>query len=68
MPQGKDCTTPHPFAVLPNNAAFDYLPANYTKALSAPFNFALSSHLLAWGISIPTCAKFDDTMKVVKTN
>jgi hypothetical protein len=66
-PEGGACTTPHPFAVLPNNDAVSLLPANYTKVLSAPFNFALSSHLLAWGISVPTCASFEDILKDVRT-
>lgn len=66
-PEGGACTTPHPFAVFPNNAAFELLPANYTKVLRAPYSFALASHLLAWGISVPTCATFDDIMNEVRT-
>jgi uncharacterized surface protein with fasciclin (FAS1) repeats len=65
-PEGVACKTPHPFAALPVNEAFSHLPANYTKLLRAPFNFALSSHLLAWGISVPTCASFADIMRAVR--
>jgi uncharacterized surface protein with fasciclin (FAS1) repeats len=65
--EGKDCALPKPFAMIPTNEAVAYLPANYTNLLSAPFNFALSSHLLAWGISVPTCASFDDIMTSVRT-
>jgi uncharacterized surface protein with fasciclin (FAS1) repeats len=67
-PEGKGCVTPHPFAVLPTNEAMSHLPANYTKVLQAPFNFALSSHILAWSLSVPTCATFDDIMKSVREN
>ena len=66
-PEGGACLTPHPFAIIPSNDAVALLPMNYTKVLSAPYNFALSSHLLAWGISVPTCATFEDIMKDVKT-
>jgi uncharacterized surface protein with fasciclin (FAS1) repeats len=66
-PEGVACTTPHPFAALPANEAFSYLPSNYTKVLRAPFNFALSSHLLAWEISVPTCVTFQDIMNTIKT-
>lgn len=65
-PEGKTCVTPHPFAVLPTNEAMSRLPANYTKVLQAPFNFALSSHILAWSLSVPTCATFDDIMRTVR--
>jgi uncharacterized surface protein with fasciclin (FAS1) repeats len=65
-PEGVDCRTPHPFAALPANEAFEQLPANYTRLLRAPFNFALSSHLLAWSISVPTCASFRDIMHAIE--
>jgi hypothetical protein len=64
--EGKDCKTPFPFVVLPVNDAFSQLPANYTKSLKAPYNFGLSNHLLAWGISVPTCATFQDILATVK--
>ncbi|KAF2402036.1 hypothetical protein EJ06DRAFT_372337 [Trichodelitschia bisporula] len=66
-PEGVTCTTPHPFAILPSNTAFDLLPSNYTKLLRAPFNFALSSHLLAWSLTVPTCATFEDIMTAIRT-
>jgi uncharacterized surface protein with fasciclin (FAS1) repeats len=65
--EGKDCPQPKPFAMIPTNEALAHLPVNYTNLLAAPFNFALSSHLLAWGISVPTCASFDDIMASVRT-
>jgi uncharacterized surface protein with fasciclin (FAS1) repeats len=65
--EGKDCAVPKPFTMIPTNEALAHLPANYTKLLSAPFNFALSSHLLAWGISVPTCASFEDILASVRT-
>jgi uncharacterized surface protein with fasciclin (FAS1) repeats len=64
--EGKDCTTPHPFVVLPTNEALSQLPANYTQVLKAPFNFGLANHLLAWGISVPTCASFQDILATVR--
>lgn len=64
--EGGGCTSPHPFAVLPINSAFSLLPAKYIDTLRAPFNFALASHLLAWGISVPTCASFDDIRAKIK--
>jgi uncharacterized surface protein with fasciclin (FAS1) repeats len=60
------CNTPKPFAVLPMNSAFSLLPTGYLETLRAPFNFALSSHLLAWGISVPTCATFEDILAAVR--
>jgi hypothetical protein len=65
-PEGVACKTPHSFAALPVNEAFSHLPSNYTQLLRAPFNFALSSHLLAWGISVPTCVTFQDIMSAIK--
>jgi hypothetical protein len=62
----KDCAVPFPFVVLPVNDAFSQLPINYTKTLKAPYNFGLSSHLLAWGISVPTCASFQDILATVR--
>lgn len=64
-PEGVACTTPHPFAMLPSNNAFSAILPNYTEVLKAPFNFALSSHLLAWGISIPNCFSFEDIMRII---
>jgi uncharacterized surface protein with fasciclin (FAS1) repeats len=64
--ESASCKTPKPFAVLPVNSAFGLLPKGYLETLRAPFNFALSSHLLAWGISVPTCATFDDILEGVR--
>jgi hypothetical protein len=65
-PEGTACRAPRPFAALPANDAMARLPANYTRRLRAPFNFALSSHVLAWSISVPTCASFEDVMGAVE--
>ena len=65
-PEGSQCRTPHPFVMLPSNDAMAMLGADYTNVLRAPFNFALSSHLLAWGISVPTCSTFDDIMSRIR--
>ena len=64
-PEGVACPTPHPFAMLPSNDAISSLLPNYIDVLKAPFNFALSSHLLAWGISVPNCFSFHDIKKIV---
>lgn len=64
--ENPSCQNPKPFAILPLNAAFDIPPPAYLKTLRAPFNFALSSHLLAWGISVPTCAGLEDILSVIR--
>jgi uncharacterized surface protein with fasciclin (FAS1) repeats len=64
--ESASCKNPKPFAVLPQNSAFEMLPKGYINTLRAPFNFVLSSHLLAWGISVPTCASFEDILGKVR--
>jgi uncharacterized surface protein with fasciclin (FAS1) repeats len=64
--ENPSCAEPHPFAIIPSNRALARLPPAYTLALQAPFNFALASHLLAWGVTVPTCASFADILATVK--
>jgi uncharacterized surface protein with fasciclin (FAS1) repeats len=64
--EGKDCKQPQSIAIIPSNEAFDHLPQNYSKFLRAPYNMALASHLLAWGVTSPTCTTFENIQAAVK--
>jgi hypothetical protein len=66
--EGKDCKQPQTIAILPSNEAFNHLPQNYSKFLRAPYNMALASHLLAWGITSPTCTSFENIQAAIKDN
>ncbi|KAF2672531.1 hypothetical protein BT63DRAFT_422983 [Microthyrium microscopicum] len=58
--------TAKPNAILPDNAAFEYLSKEYRKSLKAPFNFATSLQLLSFGITKPTCLSWEDIVGIVR--
>jgi Fasciclin domain len=66
-PEGGSCVTPQPVVFLPDNSAFNHIPSGYSTFLRAPFNFAFASHVLAWGISVPTCANFTSILSEIRT-